>query len=108
MVTLPFAIFPAISEEITLDGVPYRFSFMWNFRGSYWSFSILDRDRTQLIDGVKVVLDYEMLRQFPTRKLPPGELWAVDPAGILQDIGQGDLGKIVEMIYFSEAEVAAG
>ena len=49
-----------------------------------------------------------MLRQFPTRKLPPGELWAVDPAGILQDIGQGDLGKIVEMIYFSEAEVAAG
>lgn len=107
MVTIPFTIFPAITEEVTLDGVPYRFSFAWNFRGTYWSLSILDRDFNELVSGVKVVLDYELIRQFPSRGLPPGELWAVDPAGILQDISQADLGAVVEMVYITEAEVAA-
>ena len=59
MVTIPFAEFPAFTQEIILDNVPYRFSFNWNTRGEFFTMSIADRDEVKLLSGIKLVMDFE-------------------------------------------------
>lgn len=106
MVTIPFAEFPAFTEEINLDNNPYRFSFNWNTRGEYWSLSTLDRDLVQLLSGIKLVMDFELLRRFPGRNTPPGELYVIDPSGQLDRVSRDDFQDKVSLVYMTEAEVA--
>ncbi|MCK5609855.1 hypothetical protein KAR91_48735 [Candidatus Pacearchaeota archaeon] len=106
MVTIPFAEFPAFTEEIILDNIPYRFTFTWNGRGEFWVFSIADRDEVKLISGIKVLIDFELLRKYPGRGTPPGELYAIDPSGQLETIGRNDFQDQASLVYVEEDEVA--
>lgn len=106
MIIIPFAEFPAFTEEIELDNIPYRFTLNWNTRGEYWSLSIADRDLIKLISGVKLVMDYELLRRYPARSTPPGELYVIDPSGQLDKVGRDDFQDKASVIYMTEDEVA--
>ena len=106
MVTIPFAEFPAFTQEIILDNVPYRFSFNWNTRGEFFTMSIADRDEVKLLSGIKLVMDFELIRRYPGRGQPPGELYVIDPSGQLERVGRNDFQDKVSLVYVEENEVA--
>lgn len=105
MQVIPIATLPALAAEVTLDGIPFRITLAYNFRGLYWTLSIYDRDRAPLVQGIKLVPEYELLRQFPGRGLPPGQLITFAADGS-QVIGEADLGTKFPLVYVPEAEVA--
>lgn len=107
MVTIPFSGNASFSQEVTLDGVAYRFQFSWNVRGNFWSMTIMDRDLNVLVAGVKIVLSYELIADWVGRSLPPGELYAIDTTSELLAIGRDDMGDLVTLGYVPEAEVDA-
>lgn len=106
MVKIPFTQFPAFSEEIILDNIPYRFSFSWNTRGEFWSMIIQDRSEVVLIAGVKLILNFPLLFMHPGKNLPPGELWVIDTTESLERIGRTDFENNVSLIYLTEEENA--
>jgi len=106
MVTIPFIEYPSFTEDVILDGVPYRFSFNWNDNGEFWSMIISDSNDNVLVAGIKIVIDYELIANFPGRSLPPGEMVAVDPSGTVQRISQDDFtDENVFLVYVTEDEV---
>lgn len=107
MVVIPFAEFPAFTQEIVLDNTPFRFTFNWNTRGKYWSMSIAGRDLVPLISGLKVVIDFFLLSKFPGRNLPPGEILAIDPSGQITKIERNDFQDKVSLIYLTKADTNA-
>lgn len=105
MRVIPFTDYPRYSQEITLDDIPYRFDFDWNFRGQYWTMSVYDRELEPLILGLKVVVGRDLFGDFPGRDLPPGSMLAIADDGSLDRIEDGDLGERVNLVYFTEDEV---
>lgn len=94
---IPFKPFPNFFEEITLNNVPYIFSFYWNNRGEFWTMDITDREKNEIIRGVKLVNNYELLEMFSNDKLPDGKLWVIDLMQTMDNITYDDLinGKCV-------------
>jgi len=105
--TIPWAVFPAFSNEVTLEGVVYRFTFVWNYRGQYWTMSIYDRDDVALLVGVKLVMRFSLTKHYPGRAVPPGVFMVSDPKQVLDRVEDGDMGANTELVYFTEDEVEA-
>jgi hypothetical protein len=104
-VILPITDFASYSEEITLDGTPYRFRLDWNVRREFWSMSVLTADLVPLVSGIKLVLGYQLFDQYPGSGLPPGELYAVDMTDEQVKITRDNLLEEVKLVYIAEAEV---
>ncbi len=105
-IIIPFSVFPAFTQEIILDNIPYRFTFNWNTRGTYWSVSIADRDEVKLISGIKLVMNFGLIRRYPGRDLPPGELIVADPSGEIERAGRDDFQDKVKLVYVEESDFA--
>lgn len=107
MVVVPFSGFASFTEEVTFDNVPLRLTFNWNNRGQFWTVDFRDTDDVLLAAGIKLVIDSELIQDYPDRGLPVGGLSVIDPAGLRERIGRDDLGTETFIVYASEAEVAA-
>lgn len=106
VVEIPFSNkYTSVSEEVTLDGVPYRLVFTYNTRGDFWVLSIYDRELTPLVVGIKVVLAFELIRTYPDRGLPPGELYIVDTSESIDRPGRYTLGSELSIMYVEEDTV---
>jgi len=105
MVSIPFKKFPAFTEDVILDNVAYRFSFNWNGRGQYWSMTMADINNNILLAGIKIMIQAELIQDFPGRGLPPGAMIAFDPGRKINQITQTNLGDTVSLIYITAAEV---
>ncbi|MCK4522420.1 MAG: hypothetical protein KAU20_07645 [Nanoarchaeota archaeon] len=79
----------------------------WNTREQCWTLTFMDHDENVLVAGIKIVLDAELLRDFPDRNLPAGALVAISDDESKIRIGRHDLGVDVSLIYASEEEVDA-
>jgi hypothetical protein len=106
-VIIPVLEYPFFIEDVTLDGNLYSFQFSWNSRGRFWTLTILDKAESILIAGIKVVLNYELLRVYRGKGLPRGGLVAVDEKGISHRIEWGNLGDTITLVYMTEDELAA-
>lgn len=106
MLEIPMKNFSSFTQEVTLDNVPYRLTFTWNTRGEFWSLGIADRARNNLITGIRLVLNYEMLQHYPGRDLPPGALFVIDPKSNAR-IGRYDFfnDRQLKVVYVPEDEV---
>ena len=102
--TIPFSEFPSFTQEVVLDNIPFRLTFNWNTRGEYWTMSIEDRDEVKLASGIKLVMNFGLIRRYPGRGLPPGELIAIDPSQQLEKAGRNDFLDKVKLLYVSEDE----
>lgn len=104
---IPLSDFASYSEQLTLDGEVFLFQFDFNVRGDYWVMSISDIDLNVLISGLRIVLDYELLSQYPGRGLPPGALIAIDTTGDEFDANRENFGPVdtnVSLIYIPVSE----
>jgi hypothetical protein len=106
MLVIPVKDYPSYTEEITLDGILYRLSFQWNYRGRHWTIDFYDADGNGLLTGVKIVKGYDLFGRFHNLLLPPGAMFALDEKGSYDRIEAGDLGNTVSLLYIPEDEVA--
>lgn len=107
MQIIPFQEFPSFTEEITIDGTPYLLSINWNTRGEFWAIRFQDRERNILAAGIKLVLEYELIANYPDRGLPPGHLYVVDTTGDRSPVGRYDFqnDRELNLLYVPEDEV---
>ncbi len=74
-----------------LSGIEYQFALQWMSRLGFWQLAITDTRREQVIEGIRVVADTDMLQPFnDSPRLPPGRLVAYDTTGSAQDPGRDD------------------
>ena len=104
---IPAFAFPSYTFQITLDSEIFRFTFDWNTSYEFWTLSIADFAGTILLAGMKVVINYPLIRRYGSAVLPKGEIVAVDTTGKLQRIGRDDLGVSVQLVYVPRDEYDA-
>lgn len=75
---IPFKPFPSFFEEVTLADVPYILYFNWNSRDEAWYMDILDREENDLIVGIKLTNQSELISRYVDENLPKGKLYVVD------------------------------
>jgi len=100
--TLPF-----YSETVLLEGTSYNLFFKWNVRDSAWYMSIQTSNQVDIVDGIKIVCDWGLLRRYRSLAVPPGEIVAVDTTGAGIDPGLNDLGTRVILTYVTSPELSS-
>lgn len=91
---------------VTLDGSDYVLDFEWSQREACWYISVLDQNETPIATGIKIVVEWDLLRLCVHDARPPGKLVAHDTSGQGIDAGFDELGTRVELLYFEAADVA--
>ena len=104
-VVIPFKDFASFEQEVQLDGVPYRILIDYNVRFEYWTISFKDRNLNEIVSGIKLVLSYDLLDQYPGRGLPPGELFVIDTTGDIDKIDRYNIIEKLALVYIPEDEV---
>lgn len=90
MLQIPFIQYPAYTKELLLDGQSYIFSFVWNTRGEFWTLSIFNVDKAAIINGIKIVLNYNLFSDYHHLAIPPGGLVAYDESNDVSKIKYED------------------
>lgn len=81
----------SIEFGAVLSGVEYQFALEWLTNEEYWVLSIADARRQQVLEGIRVVGDTDMLQPFnESPRLPPGKLVAYDTTRKAEDPGRDD------------------
>lgn len=60
--------------EATLDDTVYYIIINWNESGQAWEMGVRDSAYNMLIDGIRIVPEYPLLKQFKYAEMPPGEI----------------------------------
>ncbi len=107
MNTLTFLDANDITFLATLDGIQYRLRLCWNDRGGFWTLSIRTPAGSSLLEGVKVVPNYTLLKPYHRPGIPPGELLVIT-ADTMQAVGRQDFADgRATLVYATEDEVNA-
>jgi len=93
------------TESVSLDNNEYLLRFYWNTRGEFWSMDISDSNNTQLVSGIKLIVNYPMLYQYKKIGLPNGDFYIKDlnPKTQYVDPGRYDFvsGRNLSICYVS-------
>jgi len=82
--------FPDYTQRTTLDGREYILRFIFNEREQRWYLDIFSSDETPLALGLKLVVNWNLLRRETDERLPPGELYAIDFSGAANESAPSD------------------
>lgn len=95
-------------DQITqLDGVQYFLEFIWSGRESCWYMSILDQSQNYLATGLRLNINWNLLRRFQNPELPQGLLYCIDVTNTNTDIQRStDLGVNVQLCYITSDDAA--
>lgn len=93
---------------VTLDGTAYRLHFSWNDFGQFWAVGIRTASDKTIIERIKCVPNWPLLRQYRRVDLPPGEFLCIVNDDTYSKIGRKDYvnGKAT-FVYVPLAEVSA-
>lgn len=75
---------PWYSQVITLANVRYTLTLRFNTRMSRWLLDVGDAADKALVLGVPLLINRNLLRQYPGRGLPPGAMFVTDESGAEQ------------------------
>ena len=88
------------SMEILLSDVLYTLKFEYNFRDLFWYMSILTPDGVSLLEGFKLVNDYDLLKQYRhIIGLPSGKFIVFDKMNTYADPTIDNFGDTCILIY---------
>ena len=97
------------SQTVALDDTVYRFVFTFNTRCLSWHLDVQEQDGTEIVQGIKLLPNIDLLGRHKDIRLPKGRLFAIDTEegedGIRPEKNQ--LGTKLRLLYFTEAEVNA-
>lgn len=89
---------PHYSVQVELDGALFTFTLRWNERAGAWFMTVADANDETIVAGIKVVVNFPLLRKLVAENRPAGEIYAVDPTHD-GDPGRNDLGGRVLLMY---------
>lgn len=90
---------PAYEFSITLDEKIYNLNFSWNDRTSLWTMDILDENGVELLTGVQMLTNWDMIGRYRIKELPPRMFLCVDTAGEGKNPGIDDFGSRIILVY---------
>lgn len=99
---------PYFRQKTKLEGREYVLDFAYNQRIQRWHLSIFDEEETPLVQGLKLVVNWPLLRHYRyDSRIPPGELMALAQDGTHEPPGIDELGegKRVELCYLEAADL---
>lgn len=91
--------------SVELEGVGYTFTFRWNNRDLAWFLDVGDGVGTPILTGLKVVINCLLLGRATSPLLPTGDFIAFDTEGRDEDAAFEDLGRRVQVSYFTREEL---
>lgn len=104
---IPLRALPAYTLDVSLEGSAYKFRVKWNYRGQYYTLDVLTKEGVDIVAGMKLALNAQILLAHPGLGLPPGELFVVDTSGSNDVISEQDIEDRIDLVYLTEAELAA-
>jgi hypothetical protein len=94
-------------QRVELDGIVYVITFHWNARMGLWMLDIGLPGADLAVGGVTVVSNRFLFARYHYRDgVPPGELMANDPTGLIA--GPGFDWSGFTLCYFTAGEVTSG
>lgn len=93
---------PRYTLNVTLTGVEYRIRLDWHERARGWYMSVARTSGEKLVDGLRVVSNWPLLRKVASRYRPPGMLVAA--AEDYQAPQSHDFGTRVRLLYIEDEE----
>jgi hypothetical protein len=108
MQTIAFLDANDIVFTATLDSTQYKIRMLYNDAGGYWTLSIRSDSGVSLLEGVKSVPDYPLLKLYHRPGLPPGELMIITMDTTIQTVSRKDFANSKAiLVYVTEAEINA-
>jgi len=101
-------LFPQTSDQtltVELDGNPYGVRVTWNERFGYWSLSLYTVAGDPLVEGIKMVTNYDLTSRFKDERMPYGALYFVREKGPYKRPGYDDLAVTHALYYYSPDSV---
>lgn len=86
-------------KTLTLDGVKFQASFLWNARASRWFMTLADAEGNRIITGRKLCAEMPWASHETAEGIPAGQLWVIVTEGSDADPGLRDLGGRVRLMY---------
>jgi hypothetical protein len=93
---------PYYLQKVRLDGRDFVLHFAFNQREDRWSLDIHDDEDEPIVQGLKLLANWPLLRHYRwNESLPPGELIVMDLTGDGAPPGLDELGdgKRCQLIY---------
>lgn len=97
--------------EVELNSEVFRLRFIWNSREQSWYMDILDQDDIEILTGIKLVINYELLLQYEAYdNLPKGEfiLWDLEKNPKTGGVTFDNFGRRYQLIFFTDEEIEEG
>jgi len=94
--------------DVVLSDNPYTLRVLWNETFGYFSLSVFEREGAVIVENIKMVKNYPLIRRFKDTRLPVGELYFIDnknknPRALYTSIGTNDY----SLMYFVPDVVTA-
>jgi hypothetical protein len=90
-------------ETISIDNIYYKLRFQWNSRDTCWLLNISDVNDSPIICGIKLVINYELIRQYAASIMPSGYLFLLDLSGTNAPCDFGSLGSRCKLYYIENS-----
>jgi len=100
------------AQRVSLDGRDFILTFQFNFREWRWYLDLADQDGLEIVSGVKLQANEDVLRIVVDERAPPGALVVqhlpsqADPPIEPRDPGAEQLGELIKLIYIEEETIA--
>jgi hypothetical protein len=104
MIILPLKNLTDYFYETVIDGVIYLLEFRWNSRHQFWTVDFKDVEGNDLVRGIKLIINYELIRLFARENMPKGALIPVDVTGKLERVTFADVGNNIQFVYVPRNE----
>lgn len=107
MIKVPMFQVYTFSESISIDSRTYTLTFTWNHRAKYWSVHVDDSTGARVASGLRLMLEFDLLRRYSKTELPRGQFIAIRDGSEKIDITFDETAKSLHLLYVTEAEYAA-
>lgn len=95
------------TQKIDLVDATFRIDMAWNGRDETWWMNLYTEQGDAIVVGTPLVPDWDLLGRYRDSRLPAGHFFAVDTSGAGLPPGRNDLGDRVQLVFFTDEEVAA-
>lgn len=97
----------AYQNEVVIDDTTLILDIEYRARTNDWFLSVYDSALSPIVEGVRVVSSYPLLRGTQDSRLPDGQLWAIREGSTQENARIGELGTAVLLYYATRAELDA-
>lgn len=89
----------AYTFQVQLESAIYQFEFRFNQRLNRWIMDIEDQNGVDVLIGIPMLTDADLIGRFVMDGRPPGKLLAYDESGQNQNATQFDFGNPISLLY---------